>query len=210
MWLRQECGVLVMEVHYISKLLYQKYTHKITFQEVSKKRWKGQSGFDLSTIPNWCATQFPHADFKCSNRYQHNPQRDKYVFHVMMYLTDPVVVDALIKQFPGQVVDVWKPLDDDHVEDLAVKNVVEVRNSLYYKKYRFSLVFNFNRARDLYPALEDYFRDNEGARVSGSPLWPRLYLTDKDDLTVIKLMWGDRINYIKSVRLMDEPASVIR
>jgi hypothetical protein len=216
-WLRKERGILDMEIHYTTHLLYGKYAYKLVFAILTPSRWpdwRREKGTDkVYQVLNWINANYPNLDFKHTKRYQwcqDSTQKDKYLYHAVVYLDDPTVVDALVAKFKKKVIEQWRPMDKEHREDMGIRNIIEIRDSLIFKKFRYAIYFHYDKSRELFGQLEDYFQDNKQAKVAGNCWWPKLYLNDKDDVTAIKLMWGENISHMKSVRLTTEEASVLR
>jgi hypothetical protein len=73
-----------------------------------------------------------------------------------------------------------------------------------YKKFRYAVYFRYDGANVIYDWMDQYFKGNSDAKVSGNWRWPRLYLVDDAEITTIRLSWGDAIDYIKIVKLASE------
>ena len=199
-----------MQINYTSKLFYKKFPFKITFlinvQNLSKKTfWDRYTAPELLALPTWCNDNLKDHDHKIQNRYQ---RKDKHeaVYHQLVYVKDAQTKDLLLANFGHAVLNVSQPLDNSHALNLEVKNVIEVRDNLLFKKYRYGVYFKYSRTNELFNWLLDYFDGNLAAKVSGSRYWAKLYLMDDADITMVKLTWPDKIDYVKSVRLITDTA----
>ena len=197
-----------MQINYTSKLFYKKFPFKITFlinvQNLSKKTfWDRYTAPELLALPTWCNDNLKDHDHKIQNRYQ---RKDKHeaVYHQLVYVKDAQTKDLLLANFGHAVLNVSQPLDNSHALNLEVKNVIEVRDNLLFKKYRYGVYFKYSRTNELFNWLLDYFDGNLAAKVSGSRYWAKLYLMDDADITMVKLTWPDKIDYVKSVRLITD------
>lgn len=211
MWLRGKCGILNMQINYTSKLYYKKYPFKITLliriQSLFKKTvWDKTTYPELAALPTWCNDNLSEHDHKIQNRYQRKDKNDS-LYHQLIYVKDTATKDKVLANFGHSVLCVNQPLDNSHADSLEVRNITEVRENLLFKKFRYAVYFRYDRTQELFNWLVDYFKDTATVKVSGDYGWPRLYMEDDTELTMIKLTWQDKIDYIKSVRLITDTAS---
>jgi hypothetical protein len=111
----------------------------------------------------------------------------------------------LILQFGSTIREITKPFDQDHLENLSVKNLVIVRQSLLHKKYQHVVYFKYDHKRELAPWLRDYAATESGIKVESDGPWNRVYMVDSSHFTLFQLTWPDRINYTKTIRLISKP-----
>lgn len=203
--MRNKCGIQEMLINYTSKLFYKKYAYKILVETITKPtaRWNKHHSKDLLQINTWCESHICENNFKIQHRYQKDIKKDT-LWHQLIYVKDSHSKDLVLKKFGPRVQQIWQPLDSTHEQSLDIVNLVEVRKDLLYKTYRYAIYFKYDRQCTIFNWLEDYYKGNSHARVSGCHKWPRLYLLDPTELTTIRLTWGEDIQYIKTVRLISE------
>lgn len=178
----------------------------IRIQSLFKKTvWDKTTHPELAALPTWCHDNLSDHDHKIQNRYQRKDKHDS-VYHQLVYVKDAQTKDLLLANFGQAVLNVCQPLDNSHALNLEVKNVTEVRENLLFKKFRYAVYFRYNRTRELFNWLADYFKDTPTVKVNGSYNWPRLYMEDDMELTMIKLTWQDKIDYVKTVILITDTA----
>lgn len=194
-----------MRINYTVKLFYKKYAYKILLETVTRPvaRWNKSSSKDLMYINEWCGLYISEHDFRIQHRWQKQIKLET-LWHQVIYVKDIKSKDLILQKFGSRVKEIWQPFDQSHEDSLDIKNLVEVRKDLLYKKYRYAVYFKYDRQQMIYPWLENYYKNNSLARVSGDLRWPRLYLTEQDEITTIRLTWGDCIQYIKTIRLITE------
>lgn len=192
-----------MKINYVSKKFYGQYVYKLVLNIVASKitsRYFGPAP-ELLALPHWLANN-NHTDHKIRNRFQ-SSNGSSAVYNQIVYVSDSDLKDALIKQFAGNITEVWQPLNKEHEQALEVRNVFEPRQDLLFKKYKYAVYFKYNRRGQVFEWLNDLFGSNENAKLTGSSYWPRLYLSDDCDITMIKLSWPDSVSYIKTVLLIN-------
>lgn len=154
-------------------------------------------------INTWCQQMFSENNFKIQHRYQKKTKKDT-LWHQLIYVEDATNKDLIIQKFGSRVKQIWQPFNTDHLHQLDIRNIVEVRPELLYKKFRYAVYFRYDGANVIYEWMNSYFYGNSNAKVSGNWKWPRLYLVDDEEITTIRLSWGDAIDYIKTVKLASE------
>jgi hypothetical protein len=194
-----------MLINYTSRLYYKKFAYKIIVETIAKpsSRWAKTQGKGLMQINAWCQETFQEQNFKIQNRYQKKINHDT-ICHQLIYVQDASSKDLIIQKFGSRVKQIWQPLNSDHLQQLDIRNLVEVRRELLYKKFRYAVYFRYDGANVIYDWMDQYFKGNSDAKVSGNWRWPRLYLVDDAEITTIRLSWGDAIDYIKIVKLASE------
>lgn len=194
-----------MLINYTSKLFYKKFAYKILLETVTKpsSRWAKNNNKDLMQINAWCQQTFTDKNFKLQHRYQKKIKKDT-LWHQLIYVEDQASKDIIVSHFGSRVKQIWQPLNQSHLNLLDVRNIVEVRQELLYKKFRYGVYFKYDRSNTIYNWMLSYFQDNPNAKISGNEKWPRLYIADESEITTMRLSWGDAIDYIKTVKLVNE------
>ena len=203
MWIKR--GIQKMLINYTSKLFYKQYAYRILMETVTKPiaRWHKSSSKELMQINKWCELHIPENDFRIQHRYQKQVKRET-LWYQLIYIKDTQSKDLILQKFGSRIKEIWQPLDQNHEDSLEIRNLVEVRKDLLYKKYRYAIYFKYDRQQTIYNWLGEYYKDQLLAKVSGDIRWPRLYLTDQSEITTIRLTWGDCIQYIKTIRLITD------
>lgn len=193
-----------MKINYTSKKFFKKYIYKLVLEVSATRPFSRYFGnpSELMQVPNWIASHLPNLDCKITNRFQNSNGNDVH-YHQVIYLADLDAKNTLQQQFAGVLTEVWQPLDQNHANELEIRNLLTVRQDLLFKKYKMAVYFKYDRKGELYKWLKEYFADSATAKVSGSSWWPRLYLNDDGEITVIKLSWPDSIDYVKRVVLIN-------
>jgi hypothetical protein len=182
-----------LKIHHSSKLFYGKYAYKVVLLT---------NGMDcgLSKLSDWCNSNIADQDYKLVNRHH-----DHCDWHQMVYVHNEQVRDNMLTAFGADVVEIWQPLDSDHLKKLSVRNVVQVRSTLIFKKYNHAIYFLYDRLGGIEDWLMEYYQGRTDVRVSGSRWWPKLYIQGdhlQDEITAIELTWPNCIDYVRTVRLI--------
>ena len=193
-----------MKINYTSKKFFKKYVYKLVFEVNATRPFSRYFGIaaELNSIPRWIEQNLANLDCKITNRYQSGNGND-VKYHQVVYLNDDTAKHCLQQQFAVCLIDVWQPLDQSHASELEIRNLLTVRNSLLFNKYKMAVYFKYDRRGEVYTWLRDYFASSNTAKVSGDSRWPRLYLNDDGEIAVIKLSWPDSIDYVKRVILIN-------
>lgn len=200
----------MIKTNYSSKLFFGKYTTKITVSTVvaSKKRysWGYPKPSEVFVLHNWCKDNFGDTYIIKDHYIQTN---HGLAYHQMVYTSNSQDKDKLILQFGTRILEITQPLNQDHEKSLDVRNLVVVRKNLLYNKYKYSVYFKYDPTHETWNWLKAFFQDETDFKLvpeandTGSyPVWPRVYLVDDNHLMSLKLMWQERIDYIKTVELL--------
>jgi hypothetical protein len=200
----------MIKTNYSSKLFFGKYSTKITVSTVvpSKKRYN--YGYpkppEVFVIHDWCKDNFEESYLikdhfiKTTNDLQ---------YHQMVYTSSLVDKNKLILEFGTRILEITHPLNLDHEKSLDVRNLVVVRKNLLFNKYKYSVYFKYDPTHETWDWLKNFFQDETDYKlvpssndITSYPVWPRIYLTDDTHLMSLKLMWQERIDYIKTVELL--------
>jgi hypothetical protein len=200
----------VIKTNYTTKLFFGQYTTKITINThiPGKKNYgyRFQKPKELRELHNYCKENFVDGyvvkDHWCG-------ADDGVLFHQMIYLNNTFDRDALLARFGARVLEITQPFDSDHKNSLEIRNLTVVRNILLYNKYQHCVYFKYDPTHNTYNWLKAFFKDEVGHKLVPDPnrdytypVWPRVYLTDSTHLMSLKLMWSERIEYVKTVHLI--------
>jgi hypothetical protein len=198
-----------MQRFFSSKLYYREFPYKISFL---------RSGpIDINV---WGTGWTP---LKCSKWMDQKkwPYRHKIKISVQkkikqvsvkgyFYLKTREAYDSCIKKYKRYITSITAPHSDSHIELLNNNSNMIIRETLLYKKFRY--VINFRRTwHTPIDDIDDWVRNNyKTAIYDGDVKWvalgynPRLYVTNDEDLVLVKLTWGERIREITHIQLLNE------
>lgn len=196
-----------MLIQYTHKLFYRTYAYKVVLTcQTSGNRWFHHKQDvlppEFQIITDWCE-QHVCGQYKIQRRYQGGSKRHSD-WHQMVYLQSDLHKDALVKAHGAQVLEVWQPLDADHLQQLDVRNVIKVRKTLIYNKYAHVIYFKYDRLKKMHEWLEHLLEGSQTSVLKGDLWWPRVYSSDLDDIHMIQLSYPEQIDYIKHVKLLPD------
>jgi hypothetical protein len=197
-----------MQIRYTHKLFFKKYAYKVVLNcQTSGNRWcwRNQDTLpqEFQSLQDWCEQHAPGA-YKIQRRYQGGTKRHSD-WHQLVYLQSERMKDALVKDQSLAVQEVWQPLDADHFHQLDVRNVIEVRHQLIYRKYAHVIYFKYDRHGQLHEWLKALLADSTTSELKGDAWWCKVYSNDLDDVRMIQLSYGEQIDYVKHVKLIPPP-----
>lgn len=170
---------------------YKKYTHMV--QIITPK--------GASNPTDWCKLHLP-GSFK---KREYNRKRTHVVDR--FYCTKSGY-DLLMSEFKDRVEEHSKPFNDVAEQQLLQGMTLELRDHLYYNKYRYAVHLfvpdnNFN--------LKEWCAASLGThKIDYHVVSSILYLRSADELMHIKLTFGEHIYSTKCAWLEDEVVSAIR
>ena len=174
-----------------TSVYYKKYTHMVQIATA-----KG----DLDPV-EWCKENLRGAHKK----REHGSTRSRSI--TRFYCTSSGY-DLLMSTFADRVVEHSKPFNDIAEQQLLQGLTLELRDHLYYKKYRYSLHLS---ARNF--DVKDWCKSNLGVfkkdyfHTCGAS---SLYLKSNDELLHVKLALSEYIIFAKCAWLEDEVVKAIR
>ena len=191
-----------MKINYTSKLFYKKYAFKITlgFQVAKRHRYHRNKTMqpELQQVQDWCVATFG-TQFKMINRGIWGNQI--YSCETSIYVSSESDKDQVLQQYASQVLEVWQPWDDSHLQALGVRNITQVRTRLIYNKYSHVIYFKYDKKQTLKGQLHVMLADSTQSAVKGCARWPRVYSMCEQDITWIRLTYPEQIDYVKHVIL---------
>lgn len=197
----------MIKTSYTTKLFFGKYNSRvIVVTRLSKKnhRWRSPKPRELQALHTWCRDNLSEDGHIIKDHFCLFNEDTAY--QQMVYLSNPADRDLLLAHYGSQISEVTQPLDDSHKQQLEVRNLVVVRESLLYNRFKHCVYFKYDPTLETWRWLKTFFQDEESSKLmpdpkhdASYPVWPRVYLEDDTHLTTLKLMWQERIDYVKTV-----------
>jgi hypothetical protein len=191
-----------MNINYSSKLFYCKYAYKVVLRTTMQgcRWWRKPDPIEFSEVTEWCEQHAPGAH-KILRRFQ-TSDNNTSDWHQLVYVQTESVKNAIVQEFGAQVFQVWQPLNQEHFQNLEVRNITEVRAQLIWKKYSHVIYFKYDRHHTVYTWLQGVLADAAQSQLKGTHWWPRVYSSDVGDVQMIQLSYPEKIDYIKQVVLL--------
>ncbi len=133
-----------------------------------------------------------------------------YYANLNVYMREKSQVDETINKFDSSIISLIEPMNSKHLDQLLNDHSIVLKDSLFYKKYRYSITFNHRSYDDPNDVIgkwvENSFVDSADDRfLYRQGGWnPILYLSDENDVIMAKICHEGRIKKIVKVALMDE------
>lgn len=200
-----------MKIQYTSRLFFGNYYIRVVVNTHSARSTRYTFDWtkpdELLLLGDFCKVAFSENDYILKDRYV-GPDVDGGIrFNQMLYLKTEDQLQKVIKTFGSSIVDITKPYDANHKDQLSIRNIVVVRDKLLYKKYQYAVYFKYDPKKEVWNWLRAYAKDETDIKIDRISHWPRAYMIDDSHLTSIKLMWSEKIDYIKTVRLLPQSQS---
>lgn len=194
LWMRRELPVSHRSKElsmWTTELYYKKYTHMVQIATANGD----------SDPVEWCKKNLPGSHKKRTHSLSRKQVNDRFYCNESGY-------NQLIEIFGDRVVDYSKPFNEVAEQQLRQGLTLELRDQLYYKKYRYSL---YVRQGDL--DIRDWYKSNLGVykqdyfhTYGGTSL----YLRTDESLLHVKLALSENIVFAKRAWLEDEVVKAIR
>lgn len=122
-------------------------------------------------------------------------------------------LEFLFDKVEKSIIEVHGPINEYH-KNLLNDHRYHIKNSLYYNKYRYQAILNYdvNRDKELVNGIRDLANSNKDilakgiwtVTTSGGISWlryerPRIYIKDKKELMLVRLAYEQAIDEIKEV-----------
>lgn len=199
-----------MKIQYTSRLYFKDYYIRVLVHTVSMCKHRYTFNWvkpdELLVLSDFCQTAFAEKSYIIKDRYIGQDLDGCCRFHQMIYLKTEDQLSTLMQTFGASIVEITKPYDQSHQEQLSVRNVVVVRDQLLYKKYQYVVYFKYDPKKEVWKWLTAYSKGESDMKIDRMGSWPRVYLVDDLHLTSIKLMWPEQIDYMKTIRLLTPTA----
>lgn len=200
-----------------SRLFFGKYPYKIVLTRTGNPS-------DPSWIDGWtprsCHKWLKQKKINHRVYTRVNPKpHDLTAFFMSIFVETEAEFKKIKSEFSQYVSSVTEPAEKSHVDILKDNTNTIIRNSLLYKRFRYVVCFTKK-----YHYLQQVENDELHAWIAetflastkdGEVKWdrfkwhqmgwnPRLYLSDENDLVLVKLTWAERIRSITIVHTYDE------
>lgn len=192
------------------KLFYNRFTHCIKVNFINDKNFLKSGDQRLADIKTWLT----------DNSVAHRTRIDwqiigkglKIVDVTMgIYMSDATAFEQLMNKYSHLIKWASKPTDDAHRDLLLNKTEIEFREKLYYKKFRYKILFNpvsSNARSELIDSIHKMMPDKENGRARDYVFinnWsPALYIQNDEDMVLFKLSMSENIRRITRVELFEE------
>jgi hypothetical protein len=200
----------MLKIAYTSRKFFGKFAYRLTIAAKGNNVWwRGHERGEMlnPNVNKWIKTHMPDANCKVCVRYQSSTDSETN-YHTMVYLSDEKSNNKLLTEFASHTIEVCQPLNKEHEQNLEIKNTIEVRKTLIYKKYSHVIYFKYDRSGDLGKWIKKELKSdlkNGTIKWSGNASWNTLYFQSTEDMTMIKLMWSENIDRMKTVVLLNPP-----
>ena len=191
------------------KLFYNRFTYCIKLNVIKerKKLWEGDRKF--GAVKQWLT------DNAIPNRTRfdwYNKDANMVDITLGICFNDESAYSYIINNCKDNIKWVSKPADDAHKELLLNKTEIEFREKLYFKNFRYKILFNTGWKREERDELINHIKDHFVGQVNGRKNdyffvnnWtPLLYIKDESDMIMIKLKLSDDIRKVVKVELFEE------
>lgn len=137
-----------------------------------------------------------------------------------IYFSDLTSLEAMIKHFEYYVIDVCI-LSDTQITLLKQNSKLKLRNQLYFKQYKHKIRLDRSSriGADILNELKTWIRETfdlpsppkewRGTSIRNGRVWfrheqcePTIFLCNDDDITLVKLAWGEYFSIIETVQLL--------
>jgi hypothetical protein len=193
-----------MKISYTHKLFFGRFHRKITIQvEGMVNHWNAMPT-SVSDLQNWCTQHLPPHEFKVRCReFGWDTNQNHKTYHVHIYYSLDQVQQQVLSEFGSKVIHMCAPLDQQHVDDLSVKNIIQVRDTLLYNKYSHVIYFKYQKNRKLHSWLTEYLADTD-VKITHNHQFPIVYMPGADHMALLQITWADEIDHVKQVRLLTD------
>jgi hypothetical protein len=219
-----------VKVSFIQKQYYSKYFCKLVLQidksKVSQSiyrdygwKWNRARYQEIATLSKNLCTQIEIIlkDLEFKIRRENT--------EVSIFFNDESVVELLVKNLKGRIIELYRPLNEAHKEVVVESRRIRVRKSLFEKcfKYKVYLVTRWELREDRYKEFKDwidtmdnpfeerwklntglYRMFNPKASVRSAGYTMAIYLNDPEDLMMCQLKFNDKIQYIEEAVLLQD------
>ena len=210
LWVRGEfptgVGSNGVSIRWTQKLYYGTYTHTARFivplvQDPAHAARK-MSEVDIAA---WCSDNIARRYRKREGMHRKNSEcsiycgKDEYL--------------QLTAEFGKYLVEQGMPFDDRAAEYLQQGIELELRDHLFYNKYRYSVkmyIHDFERFDVLNWAIDNMGVDKERYSVSHGHIHPFFYVRDEMELMQLRMALGEYIKGTTRIYLEDEVVKLIQ
>jgi hypothetical protein len=156
-------------------------------------------------IASWCHNNIARCFRKRESAYRNNIETNIYC--------GKSEYSQLIQQFGKYIVEQGMPFDDRATEYLQQGIELELRDHLFYNKYRYSVkmyIHDFERFNVLNWAIDNMGVDKERYSVTHGRIHPYFYVRDEMELMQLRMALSEYIKGITRIYLEDEVVKLIQ
>lgn len=213
---------------YTSKLFYNKYAWKIVLtlfsfrpplkqKRISAATRRRQTTVTrkamLAPILTWLSTNYP-TNYRLLTSWRvittTSPKETYDVCQLTVFISSQDAYDACLEKFECILYSTMAPANANHIDLIQQGAHIEVRDDLYYNKFRFKVSFWggwWGKSREeiiesIQTQLHDDTKDEQQYRMVKANC--TLYLKDQSDFMLIKLSLSPKIRETKVVSLFSE------
>lgn len=189
-----------MQIAFTQKLFYGKHCYKIVIQLTVPQARYWQIPSEATNMVTWCYENLPSGQFVVNKRRgPWDMDNQLATWQICVYFSDPAIKNQILNTHGTLVHELTQPLNEDHKNNLTVKNIVQVRKNLLFKKYKHVIHFKYDRSGDMYKWLFENYAHHNTVMISGNPRWCKVYLQDDADNLYIQMCWEEKIQFVKTV-----------
>lgn len=213
------------KVKYTQKMYYSKYIYKMVF-EIDRSKLIKSEVQSWRSIRNYHYTNRLALIHDLLKELKKNIKNDDYRIRaencsISLFTNSLDDINQLITSFSKNAIELYRPLNEQHVEVMDKFRKVVVRQSLFNKDYKFKIYLRFsfelreNRYKDVREFLENldgewavnhildrFFHTKMGGRHLGYTA--AVYLNKVEDLMMFQLKFNNDINKIEEAILLSE------
>lgn len=210
MWVRGEfptgVGSNGVSVRWTQKLYYNTYTHmaKFVVPLVPDPAYAARKMSEVD-IAEWCNKNIARRYRKREGMYR------KYSEYSIYCGKEEYV--QLTAEFRKYLVEQGRPFNDRAAEYLQQGIELELRDHLFYNKYRYAVrlyIRDFEKFNVLSWAIDNMGVDKERYSVTRGHIHPYYYVRDETELMQLRMALGEYIKSITRIYLEDEVVKLIQ
>lgn len=198
-----------MKVIPTQKLFYNRFTHCIKVNVIKDKKGKYRGETKFADIRTWMT------DNNIPNRTRldwHTVDSKNVSLTLGIYFSDKNAYDYILNNHSDMVVWVSKPINQSHHDLLLNKTEIEFKDKLYYKNFRYKILFRPRWSRESRFELVEQIRQIVDLKQHGRKMEyffinnfsPALYIKNDTDVVMFKLSMSDEIKKVVKVELYEE------
>lgn len=122
-----------------------------------------------------------------------------------------------IRYFNPRIVNCHFPIDEESTRILGNDKKIRLKKQLYFKKYSHKIRFGYRHflpedkreeikawVKDMFDVRSDDYMKNERVWFRHRQQEPTMFLRDEDDVTLVKLAWGEHFDEIETIKLISD------
>lgn len=213
----------MLDIRYTTRLMYRQFVYQINLAVVlppttrMAKVTNREREVALFDIRRWLSENCRHGHRtyaswrrKLADGKNGESKTFVHVCYFNLYLRDRGEFEAFLEEYRDKAIGIMFPLNDDHEELLKSGTHVEIRDKLFYHRFRYRINFRGgwgghgrkNIIETVKTHLHDPDRRKQDYLLSSNDC--TLYLKNQQDLMVIKLSMSDLITKITMVNTLSE------